>query len=813
MSATQTLFYSMHISYHWLSHYLPSKIELEKLSPILTDVGLEVEGIKTMETVPGQMKGFKIGKVLTCEQHPNADRLKVTTVDIGDKEPVQIVCGAPNVAAGQQVVVATVGSTIYPEGHDPFQIKKAKLRGEESHGMICSGKEIGWNDDEDGIMVLPETATVGQDAAEYFELGDTDIQIEIGLTPNRSDAFSHLGVAKDVVAYWRYHHDANWALKMPQTSLVSDFKGEKSIDIEVKDTERCLYYSGVILEDIEIKPSPKWMQDVLKTIGLKPINNVVDITNFVLHEYGQPLHAFDMNAISSNKIVVESGFENQQFITLDQQKLSIHEEDLMITNGSDLMAMGGVYGGATSGVNENTTSIFLECAYFLPNSIRKSSVRHQLRTDAALHFEKGVPFHNIIPAIERAVYLLSKYANAKVNSPFIQWEKEGWDQYRTLTLKDKYLNSLTGSTYDAQKVSVLFEDLGFKNVSRTEEGYQMEVHESHLDMHGPADLVEEVIRIDGLNAIPMPDQIQIPLKQVNTQHSRMEKAKVAALLTGQGYYEIMTNSLVNGKDFEDRKDTVPLLNSLSQGLNILRPEIMPSGLEAVAYNLNRQQDTLRFFEFGKTYHQPKVGIYTEKESLAIWATGFTVKDQWNKKNEKLDFFTFKKDIENILDLLDVNLNGEAGEGNEWLWKIKKKEVARILEVDTTTLKQFDIKQPVFFAIIDWKTWVSQYQKQNVLFQELPKYPRVERDLSLVLDQSVSYVDVEKVIVQKRPEMLLNYHLFDQFSADSLGENKKALAIKFTFQLNERTLTDAEVDQYMQTMMNQFSKQLDAIIRK
>lgn len=804
----------MLISYQWLSKYLPEEIEIQTLSKILTDIGLEVEGIHAIETVPGQMAGFKIGQVLTCEPHPNADRLRVTTVDIGEEETVQIVCGAPNVASGQKVVVATVGSKIYPEGHESFEIKKAKLRGEVSMGMICSGKEIRWNEHDDGIMVLPEDAPIGMNAADYFNLGAGDIQIEIGLTPNRSDAFSHIGVAKDVLAYLKYHDQTKKELQLPTRTSKEDFKGSEKINFHIEDQDRCLFYSGLVLNNIQITTSPDWLQSELKTIGLKPINNVVDITNYVLHEYGQPLHAFDYQIIKkTGNIIVKSGVKDTKFLTLDDQEIELHEEDLMITNGDDLLAIGGVYGGKNSGVNEQTTSIFLECAYFLPHAIRKTSMRHNLRTDAALHFEKGVPFHQIIPALERAVYLLQKYASATLASPYLEWIKEEWNHSRIVELKKDYLTRLAGKEYDPQKVLELFSTLGFKEVQATQNGYSVAVHSSHLDMHGAADLVEEVIRIDGLNAIPIPDQIQIPLHQVNTQHSRYEQSKVAQQLTARGYHEIMTNSLVNGDHFKDRTDQVVLLNSLSQGLNILRPSMMESGLEAIAYNLNRQQDTLRFFEFGKTYHQPKTGIYTEKEWLSIWATGFLTKDAWRDKNQKLDFYDIKMEIQELLSLLGLSFNEVQGNGNQWLWKIKKKEIARLEELPLSLLKGHHINQAVFYAVIDWSFFVNEFNKRKVTFQALPKYPKVERDLSLVLNQNIDYDQVEALITHQRPEMLLDYHLFDSFSSEQLGKDKKALAIKFHFQLNDRTLKDKEVDQYMNKMMEVFTKELSAIIRK
>lgn len=804
----------MLISYQWLSKYLPEKIEIQTLSEILTNIGLEVEGLTAIESVPGQMAGFKIGQVLTCEQHPNADRLKVTTVDIGEDDPLQIVCGAPNVAVGQKVVVATVGSKIYPENQEPFEIKQSKLRGAWSMGMICSGKEIRWNEEDEGIMVLEEQAPVGMEAADYFNLGAGDIQIEIGLTPNRSDAFSHLGVAKDVIAYLKYHDKTTLDLLIPERVNKEDFKGDKNIEINVLDQEKCLFYSGVILEHIKIDTSPEWLQKELQTIGVKSINNVVDITNYVLHEYGQPLHAFDFNSISNTgQITVQSGYSTTSFTTLDDQEIQLDQEDLMITNGEDLLAIGGVYGGKNSGVTKQTSTIFLECAYFLPNAIRKTSMRHQLRTDAALHFEKGVPFQNVIPALERAVFLLKKYASAKIASPYLEWVKKDWNQLRTVTLKDQYLTRLSGKNYDQNKVLNLFSHLGFQNVQYIEGEYKVSVHNSHLDMHGPADLVEEIIRIDGLNAIPIPDQIQIPLEQVKTTHSRFEKEKIAHLLTGRGFYEIMTNSLVNSEDFKDRTDQVVLLNSLSQGLNILRPSMTNSGLEAIAYNLNRQQDTLRFFEFGKTYHQPKKGIYTEKEWLSIWATGYEVKDQWSNQNQKIDFFSFKKIVEELLSLLSITFNEESGEGNEWIWKIKKKEIARIQELTPILLKPHDIKQTVFYANIDWPFFVTEFNKRQLTYQPLPKFPKVERDLSLVLDQKVNYSSIEQLIQQHHPQMLIQYNLFDLFSSEQLGKDKKALAIKFHFQLNDRTLKDEEVDQYMNQMMDLFTKELGAIIRK
>lgn len=802
----------MLISYKWLSQYLPEKIDIETLSNILTDIGLEVEGLQAIEQIPGSMEGFKIGEVLTCEQHPNADRLKVTTVNIGEEDPVQIVCGAPNVASGQKVVVATVGSKIYAEGHEPFTIKKAKLRGEASHGMICSGKEINWNDDDSGILVLPEDAEVGKTAAAYFQLEEADIQIEIGLTPNRSDAFSHIGVAKDVVAYWKYHKDDNWEIQWPESKSLDTLSGENSLEIIIENTEKCPYYSGVVLKDIEIKESPKWMQNALKAIGLNPINNVVDITNYVLHEMGHPLHAFDLNAFKTEKIVIKEAVEKEKFTTLDNSKIELHAEDLMITNGNENLAIAGVYGGLDSGVKEDTKSIFLESAYFQAESIRKTSMRHQLRTDAAVHFEKGIPFAQIDKALARAIYLLEKYANAKIASPFLKKAVNTINNMRTISLKRNYLEKLVGKSYDLEKTAALFKHLGFYEVKVQEDSIHVQVHHTNQDMHCAADLVEEVIRIDGLNAIPIPEQIQIPLRPLKPEHSRKEKNKISDILIGQGFFEIMTNSLTNGQNFQDRKDLVPLLNSISKGLDTMRPSILQSGLDVIAYNLNRQLDSLKIFEFGKTYHQPKENIYIEKEVLAFWTSGYEIKNAWNSDNKAMDFYGLKAVVENILSFLPQNLKTKAGEGNSLLWLHKKKEIASLEEVSQKQLKKFGIKQKVYFAEIDWKSFVNLYRNIDITYEAVAKYPKIERDLSLVLEENIPYGKVEDLIQNKMPEMLIDYQLFDLFSGEKLGKNKKALAVKFIFQLKERTLKDKEVDNYMEEIMELFKEKLEAIIR-
>ncbi|MGF2412601.1 MAG: phenylalanine--tRNA ligase subunit beta, partial [Ferruginibacter sp.] len=611
----------MTISYNWLSEYLPEKIEPEKLSKILTSIGLEVESMEAYEEVKGGLKGLVIGEVLECEKHPDADKLSLTKVNIGNGDALQIVCGAPNVAVGQKVVVATIGTTIYPTGGEPLTMKKAKIRGVESHGMICAEDEIGVGQSHAGIMVLPEAATVGTSAAEYFNTY-SDIIFEIGLTPNRMDAMSHLGVAKDVCAYLSHHNKKDTHVKSPfKNNFKVDHQGLQ-IEVTIENAEACQRYSSVSLQGVTIAESPKWLQQKLKSIGLRPINNIVDITNFILHETGQPLHAFDADQITGQKVIVKNVTEATVFVTLDEKERKLSAEDLMICNAEVPMCIGGVFGGLHSGVTAATKSIFLESAWFNPISIRKTSFRHGLRTDAATRFEKGVDISNTVNVLKRAAIMIKEIAGGEIASDVIDVYPMP-KQKTEVALKYHYLKKLSGKNYHGDTIKNILTSLGFEMIKEGMDEMWVKVPFSKPDITIAADLVEEIMRIDGLDNVEIPQMITIAPAVETLAHETAYKEKMAEYLVGQGFNEIFTNSITNSAYFteETLQTTVKMINNLSEELNVMRPSMLETGLETIAHNLNRRNNNIRFFEFGKTYSTDGIGSYAENNHLCLFATG------------------------------------------------------------------------------------------------------------------------------------------------------------------------------------------------
>jgi phenylalanyl-tRNA synthetase beta chain len=813
-------FYSlMIISYQWLMEYLPvgqaglpEPLPVNELSRILTSIGLEVEAVEPMESIPGGLQGLVIGEVLTCAKHPNADKLSVTTVNIGAEAPLQIVCGAPNVAAGQRVVVAPVGTSVHPTEGEPFLIKKAKIRGEESAGMICAEDEIGLGKSHAGIMILPADAPIGMTAREYFKIPQTDFAIHIGLTPNRSDANSHIGVARDVCAYLTHHKPETYRVVMP-ADMLQPPTAASPIKVTVEALDACPRYTGINLSKVKIGPSPEWLQQRLQTIGVRSINNIVDITNYVLHEYGQPLHAFDADKLKGNKIIVRFMTEGSVFKALDDKERKLQATDLMICDAEGPVAMGGVFGGKDSGISDGTTNVFLESAYFNSKHIRRTSTHHGLRTDAAMHFEKGVDINNVIPALKRAAALIVALAGAEVTSAIV-------DEYPialkpvTVTVSYTYIHKLSGKNYSKAAIQELLVASGFEITSETDTELTLRVPTNKTDVSQPADIVEEILRIDGLDNIGMPERMSISMtKSMPTDRELREH--YAELLCGMGFQEIVTNSIVNGKFYPDRTDLVRMINSLSSELDVMRPSMLESGLEVVAYNCNRKNQNICLFEFGNIYAH-REGKYIQDAQLGLWLTGDVRAASWDGKPAAANIFYLKGVIGNLLNYGGITNAvvsvDEHAEGIEIVWKWKNVPLCRARAVTTKCLSEFDIKQPVFFAEIDWAQWSKAFDANKIKYKEVPKFPAVQRDLAIVLDTNVTYAQVQEATDKLKIDSLQSYGLFDVFESDKLGKGKKSYALNYTFQLHDRTLTDAEIEQSMKQLMDTYKTKLSAQIR-
>jgi phenylalanyl-tRNA synthetase beta chain len=805
----------MTISYNWLSEYLPEVIEPEKLSHILTSIGLEVESLEKYESVKGGLQGLVIGEVLACEQHPNADKLKVTKVNIGAAEPLQIVCGAPNVAAGQKVVVATVGTTIYPTSGEPLTMKLAKIRGTESYGMICAEDEIGIGGSHAGIMILPEDVVVGTPASEYF-LPYNDFIYEIGLTPNRMDAMSHLGVAKDVCAYLS-HHRQEARVKSPFNNSFKVDNTNTPIAVTVENTEACPRYSGVTISGVTVADSPKWLQNKLIAIGQRPINNIVDITNFILHETGQPLHAFDAAAIANNTVIVKNLAEGTAFTALDEKERKLSAEDLLICDGNGApMCIAGVFGGATSGVKDSTTTIFLESACFASTSIRKTSVKHGLRTDAATRFEKGVDISNTINVLKRAALLIKEVAGGEISSEIV-------DIYATpkekteVSLKYHYLKKLSGKNYHVDAVKKILTALGFEVMKEGIDEIRVSVPFSKPDISLQADIVEEILRIDGLDNITIPTSITMSPAVETLGIKEVLKDKIAMYLVGQGFNEIFTNSITNSSYFDDTtlNSTVKMMNNLSADLDVLRPSILETGLECIAYNNNRRNSNLQLFEYGKTYHTTGVGNYSEEEHLALYITGNNHEDTWQTKGAAYDFYRAKGMAAAVLQLcglLDVNF-AKTETANSLTINNGKQVIGNLLQVDAAKLKAFDIKQAVYFIDINYAALAKAVEKKKIVYKEVSKFPAVQRDLALIVNTSTTFDMIEAAVQKTKLNKLTNVRLFDVFESDKLGVGKKSMAVNFTFLDEEKTLVDKEVDSMVNKLIATFEAELQAEIRK
>lgn len=812
----------MKISYKWLKEYLPANDytspyinSVDKIAEILTAVGLEVESVEAFSSLPGNLEGLVIGEVLTCIKHPDADKLKVTTVSVANGDPLQIVCGAPNVAAGQKVVVATSGTTLYPSEGVPFQIKKAKIRGVESNGMLCAEDEIGLGGSHAGIIVLPEETKVGMPASEYFGVY-TDTIFEIGLTPNRMDAQSHLGVAKDVCAWLSHHLKITVQVVSPLwRPFVEDEAGTR-IQVEVPEPSICKRYSGVLLSEIKVADSPKWLQHKLKAIGIRPINNIVDITNFILHATGQPLHAFDADKIKGQKIIVETVPAKTPFVTLDGKRRSLLENDIMICDGDHHpMCIAGVFGGLESGVTENTTNIFLESAVFNGSNIRKSIFAHGLRTDAAVRFEKGVDISKTVEVLKYAALLMKELGGGKITSSII--DEYTKNEPRHIIFSFDYLKKLSGKVFDKNEVENILVSLGFTIVKKDSHQLEVVAPESNPDISLPADLVEEILRIDGLDNIAIPKEVSMTPGIHDHSEEQFLKERIVGWLTGNGFHEIFTNSLTNDHYFSEStlKNAVHVINSLSEELNIMRPQMLQTGLETIAFNINRQNKDLLFFEFGKTY-SGKEGDYKEKNHLSLYLTGAINQPGWNKKSVGIDIYYVKGIAQGLLTLAGLtNINESLSEYPALKSVISfsdQKEIAVMGEVSASGLQMFNIKQPVFYLDINWDYLCAKALKNKTVYRQVSKFPSVNRDLSMVVAKELPYGSIENLIASLKLKKLNKVSVFDLYENEKLGKDKKSLALSFNFSDPGKTLTDKEIGSMMNQIMKQLSEKLNAEIR-
>jgi phenylalanyl-tRNA synthetase beta chain len=808
----------MKISYNWLKQFLQVDWEAIKVGELLTDLGLEVEGIETKESIKGGLKGIVVGEVLTCIQHPNADRLKITSVNIGSGDPIQIVCGAPNVATGQKVPVATIGTTLFDDNGQGFKIKKGKIRGEESHGMICAEDELGLGKGHDGILVLNSDIKVGTSGAEVFNI-ETDEVFEIGLTPNRSDAMSHFGVARDLKA-GLLQQDVNLELISPS---VSDFHvNERTlrIDVEVQNKDLIPRYCGITITDVEVKDSPEWIQNRLKSIGLIPKNNIVDITNYVLHELGQPLHAFDAQKIKGNKILVKNLAEGTKFKTLDSIERELSSEDIMICDGdSNPLCIGGVFGGMKSGVTENTTSIFLESAYFNPVSIRKTAKRHSLNTDASFRFERGIDINMTKYALKRAALLIKEYAGGKMGSDISDFYPEKLEDFQVF-LSYENANRLIGQDIPRETIKKILASLEIKINSETEGGLGLTIPTYRTDVQREADIIEEILRVYGYNNIEFSHKLNTSISFDSNKEDKIENI-VANQLSALGFNETMANSLtkadyINLSENLSPEHNVEMLNPLSNDLKVMRQSLLFGGLESISYNINRKNNDLKFYEFGKTYHKYDTK-YQEDKHLTLFITGNRTKDSWKTTNQISDFFYTKGLVTNLLHRLGIrNLKNMPIKSDVFsegitlsLGKIKLVDLG---VVKKSILKEFGIKQEVLFADFNWQNLLKLSSKKNITVSDLPKFPIVKRDLALLLDSKTEFKEVYNLAFQSEKNLLKDVDLFDVYEGNNLPEGKKSYAVSFLLQDETKTLADKQIDKIMQKLQQTFEKNLDAILR-
>ncbi len=799
----------MKISYNWLKNFIDTQLSPQEISIILTNIGLEVESLEKVQLVPGGLEGLVIGEVTACSQHPNADRLNLTKVDTGLDHLLDIVCGAPNVAKGQKVVVATVGCTVYPIEGEPFKINKSKIRGEVSEGMICAEDEIGLGKSHDGIIVLPNDAIVGTPAKDYFKLND-DWLFEIGLTPNRADAASHLGVARDLAAY----------LKQNITSPnVEDFKIDNTnalVRVSVEDETSAPRYSGLTISNIKVAESPAWLKEKLGVIGVKSINNVVDITNYVLHELGQPLHAFDLNQIKGNKIIVKKCADGTSFTTLDGVERKLSSNDLMICNAEEPMCLAGVYGGLHSGVDTNTHSIFLESAYFNAVTVRKTSKLHNLKTDASFRYERGTDPEITVFALKRAALLIKEIAGGDISSPLFDYYPKQILPFH-INLSYQRVNDLIGKEIPEIEVKAIITHLGISIIEETDGHLKLEVPTYKVDVTREVDVIEEILRIYGYNNIEIPSKINASLNYIQKPDKEIIQHTIADMLSANGFFEILTNSLTKSSYPANENESIKLLNPLSSDLEVMRQTLLYTGLEVLQYNQNRKFSDIKFYEFGKTYHLAE-GKFKEKQHLALFLTGNISNENWSVKPKEVNFYHLKSFVDGVLKKLSLK-NFSIKDGDDvnldyGLQYLKgESTLVQFGAVSSSIIKKFGFDKPVFYADFNWDLIIKSLKNNKITFKDISKFPMVRRDLSLMIDKEVTFLQLYQLALKTDKKLLKEVDVFDVYMGDKLPDGKKSYALSFYLQDDEKTLTDKQIDSLMQKLMSNLQKEANAEIRK
>ena len=820
----------MQISYRWLRDYIQTSLTPQNISEILTSTGLEVESLEEYCPVKGGLEGFVVGEVLTCHRHPDADKLSVTVVNTGAGEPLGIVCGAPNVAAGQKVVVATIGTTIY-KGADSFKIKKAKIRGVESAGMICAEDELGLGDSHEGIMVLDASAAPGTPAKDYFKI-ETDYIFTIGLTPNRIDGASHIGVARDLAAYLAVntdHFEKKRDFSTPSVEAFAVDNHSLPVEVVVENAEACPRYAGLTISGVAVKPSPDWLQNRLRAIGLTPINNVVDVTNYVLHEMAQPLHAFDADKIAGNRVVVKTLPAGTSIVTLDGVERKLDAEDLMICNAKEGMCIGGVFGGKEAGISDTTTKIFLESAYFNPTYIRRTSKRHGLNTDASFRFERGIDPNNTVYALKRAAMLIKEVAGGKISSEIIDVYPNPVKPFK-VELNFRHIHKFIGQEIDSKIIKKILESLDFEIVSQTADNIVVQVPPYRVDVQRPADVIEEILRIYGFNNVNISDEMHSTLSYSQKPDPEKTVNVISDFLSSCGFNEIMSNSITKTSYYQQSESfpanrCVNILNPLSQDLGCMRQTLLFGGLEAVIYNANRKNHDLKMYEFGNCYFteaehggQALKG-YTENQHLALFITGDKTAGNWNTPANPSTFFSVKAWSENILKRLGIPVNSltiheiQNDVFSEGLsYSAGKKLLVELGAVHPKLLKQFDVKAPVFYADFQWDAVMRMLIHTEIRFRELPRFPEVRRDLSLLVDKKVQFAEICNVANRAERKLLKHISLFDVYEGSKIESGKKSYAVSFILQDMEQTFTDAQIDHTMQRIAEALAKETGAQVR-
>ncbi len=809
----------MKISYNWLKQYVNTNAEPAEIADSLTFCGLEVESIEKHQSIKGGLVGMVVGQVLTKEKHPDADRLSITTVNIAAENVLHIVCGAANVAVGQKVVIATIGATLYPTKGEPFEIKKSKIRGALSEGMICAEDEIGLGASHEGIMVLDSEAQVGMPANQYFNISQ-DFIFEIGLTPNRADATSHIGVARDLVAVLNHKNNTSeHRLAMPDVNAFSEDNTNDTIQVIIEDADACPRYSGLVISGIEVKESPEWLKNALKTIGIKSINNIVDVTNYVLHETGQPLHAFDRDKIKSNIVRVKKFDAPLKFKTLDAVERTIGTNDLIICNDTEPMCIAGVFGGLNSGISKSTKSIFLESAYFNSVSVRKTSKSHNLKTDASFRFERGSDPNITVYALKRAALLIKEIAGGEISSAII-------DIYPSLVSPVEIPFSyddcerIIGKKIPHEQVKNILRSLEIEIASEGNDTMLLAIPTNKVDVKREIDVIEEVLRIYGYNDVEIPETVRSSLSYAQKPSSTKYQQAVSNFLSANGFYEIMCNSLTASK-YGDKETSVSILNPLSSELDVMRQTMLYGGLESMLYNINRKKSDLKFYEFGKIYHYNKsadgLKKYTETNHLAIFITGNKRDESWDVKTEKADFYYVKGIVNTLLEKLGIANFKTNNISNQYIaeglsYEVKKQVIAEVGLVSKNALKLADITTPVYYATFNWDGIMQLLKNVSSSYKELTKFPEVRRDLALLLDQAVLFDEVKTLAFTTEKTLLKQVNLFDVYEGEKLESGKKSYAVSFILQDEQATLTDKQIEKAMDKLMNAYREKLGAIIR-